>query len=72
MIEKSALKVTLWYHEACQVMTNRDPDGPIFLFLTHTNSRLSCPSLNAIFTFLKWLPDVSKYAEMQQNTMTPL
>ena len=30
-IEKSIPKIAVWHHEACQVMTNGDPEGQIFL-----------------------------------------
>ena len=29
--EKSVLRITIWHHEACRVMTNGDPEGHIFL-----------------------------------------
>ena len=35
-IEES-VKITDWHHEACQVMTNSDPEGGIFLSHPHTN-----------------------------------
>ena len=37
-IEKSAPMITDWHHEACQVMTNGDPKGQIFLSHPHTNN----------------------------------
>ena len=30
-IEKSVLRITVWHHEACRVMTNGDAEGQIFL-----------------------------------------
>ena len=30
-MEKSILTITIWHHEACQVMTNGDHEGWIFL-----------------------------------------
>ena len=30
-IEKSVPRITDWHHEACQVMTNGDHEGRIFL-----------------------------------------
>ena len=39
-IEKSVLRITDWHHEACQVMTNADREGQIFLSHPHTNNRL--------------------------------
>ena len=51
-LEKSIPMITDWHHEACQVMTNGDPEGQIF-FLSHphTNNEffLSCSSLNNSF-----------------------
>ena len=37
-IEKSVPRITVWHHEACRVMTNGDPEGPIFLSYPHTNN----------------------------------
>ena len=39
-IEKSVLRITVWHHEACRVMTIGDPEGRIFLSYPHTNNRL--------------------------------
>ena len=38
-IEKSVLRITVWHHEACRVMTNSDPEGQIFLTYPYTNYR---------------------------------
>ena len=35
-IEKSVLRITVWHHETCRVMTNGDPEGQIFLAYPHT------------------------------------
>ena len=32
-IEKSVRMIAVWYHEACPVMTNGDPEGRIFSVL---------------------------------------
>ena len=40
MIEKSVLWITVCHHEACGVMTNRDPPEWIFLSYYHTNNGL--------------------------------
>ena len=32
-MEKSIPRITVWHHEACQVMTNGDDEGQIFLSL---------------------------------------
>ena len=37
-IEKSVPRITDWHHEACQVMTNGDRKGRIFLPHPHTNN----------------------------------
>ena len=37
-IEKSVLRITDWHHEACQVMTNGDRQGRIFLSHPHMNN----------------------------------
>ena len=34
-IEKFALRITHWHHEAGRVMTNGDQEGRIILFLAH-------------------------------------
>ena len=39
-IEKSVPRIAFWYHEACQVMINGDPEGRIFLSYPHTNNGL--------------------------------
>ena len=37
-IEKSVPRFAIWHHEACQVMTNGDPEGQIFPSYPHTNN----------------------------------
>ena len=37
-IEKSVPRIAVWHHEACRVMTNGDPERPIFLSYLHTNN----------------------------------
>ena len=37
-IEKSVLRITVWHHKACRVMTNGDHDGQIFQYHPLTNS----------------------------------
>ena len=37
-IEKIVSRITVWHHEACQVMTNDDHEGQIFLSNPHTNN----------------------------------
>ena len=36
--EKFVPSITVWQHEACQVMTNGDPKGGIFLSYPHTKT----------------------------------
>ena len=40
-IEKTVLRVAVWHHEACRVMTNGDPDGLIYLSYPQTNNGFS-------------------------------
>ena len=52
-IEKSAPKITVWHHEACQVMTviaRADFSNPI---LTQIMELFSCSPLNTAFSFSK-------------------
>ena len=37
-IEKPVCRITVWHHKACQVMTNGDPEGQIFLSYPLTNN----------------------------------
>ena len=37
-MEKSVMRITIWHHKACQVMTNGDRVGQIFLSHPHTNN----------------------------------
>ena len=37
-IEKSVLRITVWHHEACRVMTNGDSEGRIILSYPHTSN----------------------------------
>ena len=39
-IEKSVLRIAVWHHEACQVMTIGYCEGQIFLSYPHTNNGL--------------------------------
>ena len=51
-IEKSVKRIAVWHHEACQVMTNGDPEGHIFLSYPHTN--------NGFFFFLTHVFNILK------------
>ena len=37
-IEKSVPRIAVWHHKACEVMTNCDPEGRIFLSYPHTSN----------------------------------
>ena len=37
-IEKSVPRITVWHHEACQVMTNGDSEGRIFISFSRPNN----------------------------------
>ena len=39
-IENPVLRVAVWHHEACEVMTNGNPEGRIFLSYPQTNNGL--------------------------------
>ena len=48
--DKFIPRINVWCHEACQVMTNGDPEGWIFLSQPHTNNGFfSCSPLNTSF-----------------------
>ena len=70
-IEKFVPRITDWHHEACQVMTNGDCEGSIFLSHPHTNDGFfSCSPLNNSFYIGKtWkrLPESPEYAEMRHG-----
>ena len=52
-IEKSVPRIAVWHHEACQMMTNGDPEGRIFLSYPHTNNGFfSLLSTVLIFLFI--------------------
>ena len=59
-IEKSVPRLANWHHEACRVMTNDDPEGPIFLSYPHTNNGFFF-LLTTIFLFKNKLPEVPEY-----------
>ena len=49
-IEKSVPRIAVWHHEACQVMTDGDPEGWIFLSYPYTNNGFfSCSPLFFLF-----------------------
>ena len=66
-IEKSVRRITVWHHNACQVMTNGDPEGWIFLTYPHTQDRFIF-LLTTVFIYLftysckNKLPEVPEYA----------
>ena len=76
-IEKSVLRIAVWHHEACQVMTNVDLEGEIFLSYLHTNNGffflLTTVLINLFINlFFKKLPVVPAYARRQFHMMTLL
>ena len=70
-IEKSVLRIMVWHHTACREMNNADPKGRIFHSHPHTNTvfffllTIKFP----IFYFLKRLPEVPEYTEIQLITL---
>ena len=57
-IAKSVLRIAVWHHKACRVMTNGDPEGRIFLSHPHTRimGSFSCSPLSIsllLFIFFK-------------------
>ena len=57
-IRKSVLKITFLHHKACQVMTNGDQEGQIFLSHPHTT--------NGFFFLLT----INYYISMFKNKLT--
>ena len=51
-------------------MTNSDPEGQIFLYLTRLMDSFSCSPLNTAFYVLKKAHRSSRYAEMQHDMIT--
>ena len=68
-IEKSIPRITVWHHEACQVMTNGDPEGQIFLSYHHTNNGFFFLLTTVFIYLLIYFPE---YAKMQVHMMTLL
>ena len=70
-IEKSVLSITDWHHKPCQVMTNGDREGQIFLSpLTHIMDSYSCPTLSTTFynrKNMKRLRENPDFAEMRHG-----
>ena len=70
-IEKSVLRIAVWHHKACRVMTNGDPEGRVFLSYPHTNNGFLF-LLITVFLFKNKLPEVPEYATIHFNMMTSL
>ena len=70
-IEKSVPRITVRHHKACQVMTNGDPEGQICLSYPYTNNGFFF-LLTIVFFYLKKLPEVPEYTNMQFHMMTSL
>ena len=75
-IEKPVLGITLWHHEAFQVMIYGDSEGWIFQSHPHTlnNGLFSCLPLNSAFLFVssKWCRQVKLHDDVTNITMTSL
>ena len=50
-IEKSIPRITIWHHEACQVMANGDAEGRILLSYPHTNNGFFFLLITVFFIF---------------------
>ena len=71
--KKSVPRIAVWHHRACQVMTNGDPEGQIFLSYPHMNNGFFFLLTTVfIYLFLNKLPEVPEYAMMQFHMMTLL
>ena len=68
-IENSVPRIAVWHHEACRVMTNGDPVGPIFLSYPHTNNGFFFLLTTVFFLFKNKLPEVAEYANIQFHMM---
>ena len=76
-VEKSVPRIAIWNHEACQVISNGDPEGRIFLSYPHTKNRffslLTTVFIHSfIYLFYNKLPEVPEYAKVQFHMMTLL
>ena len=63
--------IAVWHHEACQVMTNGESEGLIFLSYPHTINGFFFLLTTAFFKKNK-LPEVLEYTKMQFHMMTSL
>ena len=71
-IEKSVMRIAVWHHEACGVMTNSDPEGQIFLSYPHMNNGFFFMLTTGVFIFKNKLPEVPEYAKIQFHMMMSL
>ena len=62
-IEKFVPRIAVWHHEACQVMTNGDPEGRIFL---------SYPLMNNGFFFLSTTAFIYLFIYFEISSQKPL
>ena len=72
-IEKSGPTITDWHHEACQVMTNGDREGQIFLSHPHTDNGfffLLTTKYHILYWKNKGLPESPEFAEMWHGDFT--
>ena len=63
-IEKSVLRIAVWHHEACRVMTNGDPEGQIFLSYPHRNNGFFFLAPHCFFLSKNKLSEVPEYAKI--------
>ena len=67
-MEKSVPGIAVCHHEACQVMTNGDPEGQIY-YPTLTRI-LDSFYWSSLFLFKSKLPEIPEYAKILCNMMT--
>ena len=63
-IEKSVLRIAIWHHEACQVMTKVDPERLFFLSYPHTNNDSFLLLTTVFFLFQNKLPEAPEHTNM--------
>ena len=70
-IEKLILRINIWHHEACRVMTKGDPEGQIFLSHQYKNNGFYflLTIKYCILSSNKRLPEVSEYPEVRHDMM---
>ena len=71
-LENFALRITVWYHKACLVMTNGEPRGRIFRSHPRMNNGFFflLTIKYRIFLFKNGITEVPEYAEMRHIMVT--